>query len=103
MTEYEYDDGRLVRSVTTSEPRWTEMDRAEALALAMHRDGLCPLCGKPLAVCTSDEEIGPSFGVLQSTCRASLAIIEKKRALTDGGKKPNPYAEAFLWAAETRR
>jgi hypothetical protein len=78
------------------------MDRAEALALALHREGLCPLCGRPLEVCTSDEENGPAFGVLQSTCRATLAILEKQRAMSDGGKKAHPYASAFLWAATTR-
>lgn len=78
------------------------MDRAEALALGLYRAGLCPLCGRPVDVCTSDEESGPAFGVDQSTCRATLAIVERQRALTDNGKKPNPYAPAFLWAATTR-
>lgn len=69
----------------------------------MHRESLCPRCGRPLDVCTSDEESGPAFGVEQATCRATLAIIERQRALTDNGKKDNPYASAFLWAATTRR
>jgi hypothetical protein len=89
--------------VTTTESRWTDEDRAEALALALYRSGLCPLCGRPIEVCTSDEEKGPAFGVEQSTCRATLAIVEKQRSLTDGGKKAHPYAPAFLWAATTRR
>jgi hypothetical protein len=79
------------------------MDRAETLALAMHRESLCPLCGRPVDVCTSEEGVGPEFTVTQSTCRATFAIVEKQRALTDGGKKSNPYASAFLWAATTRR
>lgn len=78
------------------------MDRAEALALAMHRDSLCPLCGRPIDVCTSDEVSGPAFAVQESTCRATLAIIERQRAKTDGGKKPHPYAAAMLFAATTR-
>jgi len=88
--------------VTTREPLWTEQDRAELIALALYRDGLCPKCGRPVEVCTSEEENGPAFGVEQSTCRATLAILEKQRALTDGGKKSHPYAPAFLWAAVAR-
>jgi hypothetical protein len=89
--------------VTTSEPRFTELDRGELLALATYRDGLCPLCGRPVEVCTSEEGVGPDFVVQQSTCRATVAIVERQRASTDGGKKPpHPYAPAFLWAATTR-
>ncbi len=88
--------------MTTTEPRWTDEDRAEALALALYREGLCPLCGRPLDVCTSMEGVGPDFSATYTACRASMAILEKQRALTDGSK-PNPNASAFLWAATTRR
>jgi transcription initiation factor IIE alpha subunit len=78
------------------------MDRAEALALAMHRAGLCPLCGKPLEVCTSMEGEGPDFVAEYTACRATLAILEKQRARNDGNK-PDPNSSAYLWAATTRR
>jgi hypothetical protein len=90
--------------VTRSEPRWTDQDRGEALALALYRDGLCPLCGKPVDVCTSHEETGPSFEVEYIACRATMAKIEKQRALFGGDdKKPDPYAPSYLWAVTTRR
>jgi transcription initiation factor IIE alpha subunit len=79
------------------------MDRAEALALAMHRSSLCPLCGKPLEVCTSMEGVGPDFGVEFTACRATLAILEKQRAVHGDDKKPDPNTSAYLWAATTRR
>jgi hypothetical protein len=103
VTEYEYDDGRLVRSVTTSEPRWTEQDRAEALALAVHREGQCPLCKRPLDVCTADEHKGaPEFVAEYTMCRATAAILEQQRAFAKS-KTANPNAPAFLWAASTAR
>lgn len=103
MTEHEYERGRLVRSVTTREPRWTEQDRAELIALALYRESLCPRCGRPLDVCTSDEETGPQFEVSESTCRSALAIAEVKNKLSDHGKKPIPYAEARLFGTTIRR
>lgn len=88
--------------MTTSEPRWTDLDRAEALALAMYREQKCPHCGRPVDVCTSMEGVGPDFEVEYTACRATMAILSKQRAVL-GGKKPNPYAPAFLWAVSTRR
>jgi hypothetical protein len=89
--------------VTTTEPRFTELDRGELLALAMHREGLCPLCGKPLDECTSNEEVGPAFAVEYTACRATMAKIEKQRAMFGDSKKPDPYAPSYLWAVTTRR
>jgi hypothetical protein len=91
--------------VTTREPLWTEQDRAELIALAIHREGLCPKCGRPLDVCTSDEGApgSPQFEVNQSTCRATLAIAEVRNALTDDGKKPLRNAEARLFGTTTRK
>lgn len=78
------------------------MDRAEALALAMHRDGLCPLCGKPLDVCTSDERTGPEFGVELTKCRATAEILVVQRAM-DKSKNADPDRAAYLFSAQTRR
>jgi hypothetical protein len=82
------------------------MDRAEALALAMHREGLCPLCGKPLDVCTSMEGVGPDFTVEYTACRATLARLEYQRGLpglSPDSKKPDLNAPSYLWAVTTRR
>jgi hypothetical protein len=88
----------LVRSVTSREPEWTEQDRAEMLALALYRQGLCPKCGNPVDDCTSEETLGPEFAVSYSTCRASRAVLERQRAISDNGKKDVPNAPAYLWS-----
>jgi hypothetical protein len=105
VTEYEYDEGgRMVRSVTVREPLYTEQDRAELIALAAYRAGLCPLCGRPLDVCTSEEGApgAPQFAVRQSMCRATREIAELKSALTEEGKKPLRNAEARLFGTTVR-
>lgn len=103
MTQYEYDDsGLLVRSVTSRESRWTEQDRAEVLALADYRDGLCPCgCGHQMAETLSHEEKGPQFIADRVVCRARLQLIEAQIAAEDPDK-PNPYAAARLWRVDKR-
>jgi hypothetical protein len=101
VTVYEHDaEGRVVRSVTTCEPRWTEQDRAEMLALDLFRDGLCPLCQRPLSVCTSHEESGPQFDATFTACRSTLAILEKQRSVYE---KPHKNRPAHLWSARIVR
>jgi hypothetical protein len=95
--------GRLVRSVTCREPEWTELDRAEVLALAEWRAGRCPDgCGHAAADTFSDEETGPVFKADRKVCRAQLALIEAKRA-AENPDKPNPYAAARVWHVEMTR
>lgn len=86
----------MIRSVTTREPTWTEQDRAEALALAVHRASLCPGgCGQPLGEATSHHESGPEYDATHTTCRACAALLEAQRVVGDG--KANPDAPARLW------
>ncbi|MFF0823066.1 hypothetical protein ACFYUR_22115 [Micromonospora haikouensis] len=83
MTRHYHDRrGRLVRSVTTREPAWTEQDRAEVIALAYYRrTELCPCgCGHRYADTTSPEETGPQFVASRVVCRARLALLEAQRA-----------------------
>lgn len=68
----------------------------------MYRDGLCPMCGKQLEVCTSHEETGPAFDVEYTACRATLAKLEKQRGLVEG-QKTDPNFPSYLWAVTTRR
>lgn len=91
--------------MTIREPRFTEQDRAELIALALYREGLCPKCGRPLEVCTSDEGApgAPQFEVSQAMCRASRAIAETINGLTDDGKKPLRNASARLWGTTIRK
>jgi hypothetical protein len=71
----------LVRSVTTREPEWTELDRAEVLALAEYRASLCPCgCGYLTSDTTSRWETGPEFDATHTTCRARAALVEAQNA-----------------------
>jgi hypothetical protein len=101
-TRYVYDRrGRLLRSITTREPRFTEQDRSELVALALYRDGLCPLCGRPLRVCTAPEDTGPQYDVTWQVCGATRAKLEQQRAVyTPDAKHPN--REAHLWGTRIR-
>jgi hypothetical protein len=100
ITEYEYDgDGKLIRSVTTTEGEWTEVDRAEMFALEEFRSSiLCPCgCGFKAADTLSMEGVGPDFTASRVVCRARLARLETEAAIDDP-KKPAPVsARARIW------
>lgn len=82
--------------MTTREPLYTEQDRDELLALALHRDSLCPLCGLELSVCTSHEDSGPEFVVRRRRCRATDAkLAAQADAQTD---RPG----AVLWMVQPK-
>lgn len=92
----------MIRSVTTAEPRFTEQDRAELFALAAHREGLCPLCHRPLEVCTSDEALpsSPKFKAFWRTCRATRAVAEYQNGIYTADN--HPYRAAHLWGSEIK-
>jgi len=85
----------------TREPLYTEQDRAELIALAVYRESLCPRCGRPFEVCTSNEEDGPQFEVTWQTCRATRDLLEKQRATY--GEKQHPNRAAHLWGTTIRK
>lgn len=87
--------------MATQEPRFTEQDRAELLALALYREGLCPRCGRPLDVCTAPEDGGPQYDVVWRTCGATRYLLEQQRATY--GDKPHPNREAHLWGTTIRQ
>lgn len=93
--------GRVVRTVTTREPEWTEYDRALMLALSVYRDSLCPKCGRPIEVCTAPEESGPQYEAVWRTCGATRYLLEKQRATY--GDKPHPNRDAHLWGTTIRK
>lgn len=86
--------GRLIRSVTTRESRFTEQDRAELLGLALYREGLCPLCRRPLEVCTADESKPDTarFEVSWQVCNATRRLSEFKRATYKDDNHPDRAA-----------
>lgn len=91
-----------MRAVTTREPRYTELDRSELLALALYRSWLCPDgCGFLAEETFSGEETGPVFTATHKACRATLALIENQRAASTD--KPNPNARARVWRIAMRR
>lgn len=77
--------------MTTREPRFTEQDTAELLALALMREGLCPACGGPLEECTSHERTGPKFTASFVRCRRRDAISLAQNA------KERDRPEALVW------
>lgn len=88
--------------MTTREPEWTEQDRAEALALAEYRAGLCPCgCGHRLADTTAPEATGPTFVPVQVTCNARMALLEAQRGAEEARGTEN--APARLWAAQMKK
>lgn len=89
--------------MTVREPEWTEQDRSEVLALALYRSWLCPCgCGHLAEDTLSHEETGPAFEADHTACRATLALIEKQRAVINPDK-PDPYARARVWSIQVRR
>lgn len=78
------------------EPEWTEVDRAELLALAEYRAAQCPACGQSLSDTTTHEEHGPAFRAEHvATCRGCMALIDQKNAVDQG--QPSPYRNARRW------
>lgn len=87
--------------MTTRESRFTDLDRAELLALALYRDGLCPLCGRPLRECSPDDGSLPDFFTTGTYCHATASQIEAINAVADP-KKPDKYGRARLWITRKR-
>lgn len=92
VTEYEHDaDGRLVRAVTIREPRYTEQDFAELIALDRYRSTLCPLHGGPLDECGTEAADGTFEVPPPIRCRAhELTLIHKAAHKAD-------HPDALLW------
>lgn len=105
-TVYEYDEaGRLVRSVTTREPEWTEQDTAEILALVEYRAMLCPCgCGFLTEETTSHEAGGPQFEAHRTLCRARRELVEQQTAHAKSkGDHGDPIAAARLWGLTIKK
>jgi len=79
-TSYEYEDGVLVRSVTVSEPRWTDLDRGLLLALLAERADKCSECSHPMSLCRDPKRIG-DWEVVQDICHPTLIAQVKAEEL----------------------
>ncbi len=92
-----YDEhDRLVRSITTVEPEWTEREQAVMLALQEYRDGLCPSCGRPLAECTAAES-EEQYAVQVRRCHATTAKHQEAELYRE-----SPHPEALLFSVRRR-
>lgn len=88
--------GRLIRSITTTESRWTEQDRGEAIALTLWRAERCPCgCGNRAALSLMPEAIGPQWVVEETPCIARMALIEHQNAVA---KDRGDLMPASLWS-----
>lgn len=92
--------GRLIRSITRQQPLYTDQDRAELLALALYRDGLCPIHGGPLTDCQATDGHMPDFAVKKTYCQAEVALIEARNAAS---QNPSRYHGALLWSTRKTR
>lgn len=62
--------GRLIRSVTVSDPDWSDLDRGLALALREEQAETCPSCGHPMSVCRDPRTAG-GWQVIEEICQPS--------------------------------
>lgn len=91
-----YDDlGRLVSSVP--EVEWDESEQTVMLALKHYRDGLCPKCGGPLALCTDPANEMRYDAGLPFRCHATTARARAAEAYRD-----QPGSEALMFVPRLR-
>lgn len=94
----------MLRSVTTREPRWTEQDQAEVLALAEYRASLCECCGLPKADTQIHERDAPKFVVSKRFCLARRTLAETQAAFfKQHEKNPKPQHSALLWSVRIEK
>lgn len=67
------------------------------LALATYRSTLCPLCGRPIEVCTNPANEMRWRPGLPTRCHATTAVLQAQDAAT---KSKRRHAGALLWHAE---
>lgn len=83
--------------MTTTEPEWTEQDRAEIIALGEYRDSLCDCCGLPKSMVWVHERDMPKFVVKTWPCQARK-VLNVSQAAYFGKHQPTPSQQALRWA-----
>lgn len=98
-TVYHYDEaGRVTHTTTEREPEWDEQERAWFLALArVEAEDLCPLCGRPRAVCQAAENEDRFTVDPPTRCHATTAVVTAQDAYKD-----QLAARALLFHAHLR-
>lgn len=100
ITVHEHEDGRLVRSITTREPRWTDEDIAWALAWMEEQADRCPCCGLPLSETTAMKDGEPAHVYTvpkPKRCYGCDALIE---AQEEDAKMPSKREGARMWSVQ---
>lgn len=78
VTVYEYDEGRLVRSVTTHDAAWTEEDLGYGKAHRRNELGRCPGCKLPLDETTNPDNEGAYEAPPPTRCHACTPMEHRK-------------------------
>lgn len=101
ITIYEYDDdGRLTRSVTTREPRWTEEDIAWALAGIEEQADRCPKCSLPLSETTAMNDGEPVHVYKVPKPKRCHGCDARIKAQDEDAKMPSKRPDARMWVVE---
>lgn len=87
-----------MRSTTVRESEWDEQQRAWFLALAQHESELCPLCGRPLAVCTAPDAEWDVTVPAPTRCHYSTAV-----AMARVPYEKTPNNGALMFTARSKR
>jgi hypothetical protein len=80
---HEYEDGRLVRSVTTTEPEWDDDQRAAVQALLRYEASLCPGCRSPWAEVTDPDNEGRYITAPAIRCHRCTALSQAQGIYQD--------------------
>lgn len=89
---HEYEDDRLVRSVTTREPEWDEEQQALMLAHLMHERLTCSGCGGHLPDTTDPKADGAYIADEPIRCHRCTAIAMRAEQYRES---PQPQALMF--------
>lgn len=83
---------------STPEPEWDEDSRWWVLGLEAYKATLCPLCKRPLKVCTAPEnEHAFAADEAPTRCHATTARSRAEKAKNANGKVHSyPHPEALM-------
>ncbi|TDE02831.1 hypothetical protein [Jiangella asiatica] len=85
--------------MTTREVEWDDAEQDWMRALSQYRATLCPLCGRPIEVCTDPANEMRWRSGLPTRCHATTAVLQAQEGLGKK-KKQSRHTGALLWSAE---
>jgi uncharacterized protein with PIN domain len=100
VTTFEWDDaGNLIREVSTPEPEWDDLDRAEMEALAFIEADECPGCRGSLEE-TTDPNAMDTYTATPVRCHRCTALHIRQDQ--HGSDETIKQHRAVLWSTEKR-